>query len=279
MRRISYFAVMISGLLVWYVPYAQATLYGVTFANHQLININQSTGAGALVGTISETDGSELASFGGNLYAFDQAGSGGSGTFSLINPATAGTISTTIAGAFVAGEGGMSFRSDGLAFLSNSQGTSGQLLQCNVSVNNGCSVVAPLSVSLDGLAFDASNVLYGLSQSPVGDPTPSLYTVNQTTGTETLIGATGLAGVNLAGLAFDPTSQVLYAAIGTDLYTVNLATGAPTLIGNTGFGTYAGLAFVTTSIPEPASIAVLGTSLLCFGLLRRRIRGGADAAT
>ena len=125
MRRIGYFAVMISGLLVWYVPYAQATLYGITFENHQLININQATGAGALVGKISETLGSELASFGGNLYAFDQAGSAGSGTFSLISPTTAGTISTTIAGAFVVGEGGMSFRSDGLAFLSNSQGESG----------------------------------------------------------------------------------------------------------------------------------------------------------
>ena len=85
----------------------------------------------------------------------------------------------------------MSFRSDGLAFLSDSQGTSGQLLSCTVTVNNGCSVIAPLAVSLDGLAFNKSDVLYGLSQSPVGDPSPSLYTINQSTAAEMLIGLTG----------------------------------------------------------------------------------------
>src|ERR1700730_4612236 len=124
MRKLLNVAVAVSVVMAWNT--AHATLYGVTFFGHQLININQTTGTGALVGTISETLGSELASFSGNLYAFDQTGSG---TFSLINPATAGTISTTVAGAFVIGEGGMSFRSDGLAFLSNSEGSSGHLLQ------------------------------------------------------------------------------------------------------------------------------------------------------
>ena len=49
-------AVAVSVAMSWSA--AHATLYGVTFTNHQLININQTTGAGTLVGTISETLGS-----------------------------------------------------------------------------------------------------------------------------------------------------------------------------------------------------------------------------
>src|SRR5215472_7534861 len=210
-------------------------LYGLTFSNHQLININQNTASSVLVGTVDGSVGSELAAFNGKLYAFDQTNPD---TFRLINPSNAATISSTTAGIDIFGEGGMSFRSDGMAFLSGSEGNSGRLFRCNVTVNNGCSEVGALSISMDGLAFGPGGVLFGLSQSPTGTAQPSLYTVDPVTAAITLIGSTGVSGVNLAGLAFDSVSGKLYAGIGANLYTINTGTGAATLVGATGFSDY-----------------------------------------
>src|SRR5215470_7160901 len=90
------------------------TLYGITFSN-QLIRIDPNTAVSTLVGTVNGTFGSELAASGGALYAFDQSGTG---TFRQIDPSNASTITSTVAGTFVPGEGGMAFRSDGKALLS-----------------------------------------------------------------------------------------------------------------------------------------------------------------
>jgi hypothetical protein len=246
------------------------TLYATTFNEKQLLQINIATGAGTLVGVIGETTGTaDLASYGGNLYALDQGGA----KFDLINPATAGIISSTTLGASIQGEGGFTFDNSGHAWVSNSQGSTGQLLECNVAINSGCTLISSLNPSMDGLAVSAAGVLYGLSQAPVGDAQPSLYTINETTGVATLIGSSGQTGINVGGLAFDPATGVFYAAFNGELYTINTTTGAATAVGAIGFGDISGLAFLGgTSVPEPgtASALALGVLILASGAILRR---------
>jgi uncharacterized protein DUF6923 len=251
--------------------HADVMLFATTFTEDQLIQINLGTGAGTLIGVIpGVTDTADLASFGGNLYALDQMGA----KFDLINPTTAAVISSTTLGVSIAGEGGFTFDTTGNAFVSASQGATGQLFGCNVAVNNGCTAIdafQTLTPSMDGLAVSGSGTLYGMSQSPVGDPNPRLYTINETTGATTLIGSTGKAGNNLGGLAFDPQNGVLYSAFNGELYTVNISTGAVTAVGSIGFNDISGLAFVTTAVPEPSSVIFLITILLGVAFFAKRL--------
>ncbi len=94
-------------------------------------------------------------------------------------------------------------------------------------------------VGLDGIAFDKNDVLYG-AETGFQD---KLYTFNTTTGAPTLIGTMGAAR-QIAGLAFDPTTGVLYGSTGGSgitvlldiLYTINTATGVATAVGPNGLG-------------------------------------------
>ena len=251
------------------------TLYATTFNENQLLQINLSTGAGTVVGTILDTSTADLASFGGNLYALDQASTA---TFNLIDPSTAAILSSTNLGVGIGGEGGFTFNAAGGAFVSNSAGDTGQLFGCDVTVNNGCTVIGggSLTPSMDALAVSAANVLYGMSQSPVGDVNPSLYIINQTTGVTSLVGSTGQTGNDLGGLAFDPQNGVLYSAFNGELYTVNTSTGAVTAVGAIGFTDISGLAFLgtVTATPEPGTAATLATgmlALLSVAIARRRL--------
>jgi len=126
---------------------------------------------------------------------------------------------------------------------------------------------------MDALAVNASNVLYGMSQSPSGDPNPSLYTINKTTGATTFIGSTAQTGNNLGGLAFDPLTGVLYSAFNGELYTVNTSTGAVTAVGAIGYTDISGLAFQgSATVPEPGTgtTFVVGMlALLSVAIARR----------
>jgi hypothetical protein len=68
-----------------------------------------------------------------------------------------------------------------------------------------------------------------------------LWTIDEVTGTMTLIGG---GGVGLNGLAYDLTTDKMYGASSTELYSVNMSSGAQTLVGsfNTG-GLMIGIAF------------------------------------
>lgn len=92
--------------------------------------------------------------------------------------------------------------------------------------------IADLTTSLRGIATGADGTLYGLA----GDFDQFLYKVSST-GTETLVGATGTSLANGSndgfGVAYDGS---LYLRQGSKLYSVNATTGAATLVGSMGVG-------------------------------------------
>lgn len=90
---------------------------------------------------------------------------------------------------------------------------------------------------VDGIAFDANDVMYGIGFDP---PAFQLRTINTSTGVTTPLGPTGDVYV---GLAFHPVTGVLFASVGgfqpvnpDGIATINPANGAATVLGTTGFG-------------------------------------------
>jgi hypothetical protein len=123
------------------------------------------------------------------------------------------------------------------------------------------------------IAIDNSGQMYAHDIS-----TDSLWSVNKATGAATFVGGSGLAGNFAQGMDFDPTSNLLYAAIyvsgGTGSYgTWNTSTGAFNQILPLGsFPDPAGAngreLEMAIRVPEPASASLLALAGLM--LLRRR---------
>jgi streptogramin lyase len=82
-----------------------------------------------------------------------------------------------------------------------------------------------------GIAFASDGTLYVLGASGTG----MLYKVNPTTGSETLVGSTGLTVIE-GDIAIDPTTGVIYGAYyfpggsGRNLITINPTTGAGSVV-------------------------------------------------
>lgn len=76
-----------------------------------------------------------------------------------------------------------------------------------------------------------------------------LGTIDRASGAWTLIGSEGLTTGSIAGLAYDPTANVIYGCNPVDhgVYAVDQATGQATFIGITGFATIKGMAYDTGS--------------------------------
>jgi hypothetical protein len=104
------------------------------------------------------------------------------------------------------------------------------------------STIGPIGFPVTGLAFHPiTGVLYGTTGAEIG--TPSLITINPSTGAGTLVGA------NTCG----PIADITFRSDGTlfgwsecddDLVTINLANGVETVVADSGFGTAgSGIAF------------------------------------
>lgn len=232
-------------------------MYAITFdpesISEELISIDTSTGAGTLIGSLDSVMwGFGLSDRGTNIYTFDQI----TDSIVQLDPSTGGTLATIDIGVIdIEGEGSIAFRSDGMGFLCSSAGLTGQLWNFDIIVPSSTAITSygGLNPSMDGLDFNGSGVLYGLSQGGT-----NLYTINQTTGATTLVGSTSLQLAYLGGLTFT-SDGTLYAVINDSLYTINAGTGAATLVGAIGYDNISGL---TAVVPLPGAVllGILGLS-------------------
>jgi len=264
------FFILFFALFLFLIPSGgqTETLYGITFAN-QLITIDTSTGVGTLVGNLD----TPMSAFGlgtlyGNLYTFDQE----SDRIRQLDPLTANTLNTIDIGVSTGGEGGLTFRSDGIGFLSRSSGLVGTLWSFDIPLTSTTNISGDdsLNPGMDGLDFNSTGVLYGISQSFSSYGSHKLYTIDQTTGITTLIGDTGITdNQGLSGLAFR-SDGVLFAEMNDSLYIIDPSNGQATFIGVIGFNTVSGLTFVgEIPVPEPSIIILLGLSMMSVAGLRK----------
>lgn len=122
-----------------------------------------------------------------------------------------------------------------------------------------------------GMAYDDLNdILYATNFGG------SLYTVDTTLGTASLIGSMGLdISANRIGLAYDEINQILYANSGDlgSLYTIDVSTGAATLVGTNDAPVIDGLAWIdSTGVPEPTTMLLIVTGLVGLVGFRRKFR-------
>jgi hypothetical protein len=210
---------------------------GGALAVSDLIAIDKSTGAGAVIGSTGVTGISGLGSqaFLGlattNRIYGTQGATGD--LFLRINPVTGS--GTVIGSTGAGGMTGLAVSRSGHVYAS-SGGAASNLYQLDAATGKAY-LVGPTSTNfMSALAFDIAGNLWGLADS--GPQT--LYRVDISTATVTPVGPTGEV---LAGLAFDPYTGKLYASSGgagavipDAIFTVNTSTGAITSVGTTGLG-------------------------------------------
>ncbi len=111
---------------------------------------------------------------------------------------------------------------------------SGDLYELNHLSGESRPAVTTTLNGISTMAFDGADNLYAISTE---GPDYTLYHIDTNSGNATAIGATG---DEFTGMAFDPTSGMLWAATGGNasqpdgVFTINIADAAATLIGFTG---------------------------------------------
>lgn len=220
------------------------SLVSATYTD-SLVSIDPATGVASQIGAISglNAPAQALGGFDGKIYVTDTANS-----VYTVNPAS-GTAT------LLAGNSGI----PATPFALGSSNPDGTLNLADEAIwQSGGKLYATYD------AWVAQVGPNGPSLVKV-DIAPTLYEIDPTTGVATAIGPTALgigavADVNGTDYAFDnPTTQIV---------ALDLATGSTTVVGN--FNPAVGVIGGAAPVPEPGSFALLGVTLLGFGICCHR---------
>jgi hypothetical protein len=269
-------AVVALGLIGAGTALAQhSTLYGITFFDNQLIKIDPTTGSGSLVAPLSDSISPYGIGFlGQKLYTFDSGTDGireiNRSTGAVSNPINIGVSN-------ILGEGDLTFRSDGIGFLSSALTSDFNVANdlYKFDLKSGTSTrIGTTDVVLDGMVF-SDNKLYAIGQ----EANATLYLVNQDTAALTAVGSLGIQNNSpFAALTVDANGQ-LFGAINDRLYSIDKTTGLASQLNadvlDTGYASVSGLAFSPGSppspVPEPATYGLAGAGMLMLvGFMRRK---------
>lgn len=248
------------------------TLYGLTFFGDELIAVDSNTGSSSLIGSLGTTvSGYGLAARGSTLYTFDPNTDG----LRAINKMTgAAGASINLGVGDLTGEGDLAFRSDGVGFLSSALAPDfspvNQLFRFDAELGTS-TLVANTAIPLDGMVF-VGNTLYAIGQ----EAEAKLYTVDQTNGALSVVGALGIAQDSPFGALAATSNGELFGAINDRLYSIDPITGAASVVNadvlDLGYASVSGLASspAFTPVPEPSVYALGGVALIVLAKLVRR---------
>ncbi len=254
-----------------------ATISPTTNGVDDVYTINQTTGAGSLLGS-SGINGflADLASNNTTtLWAPDVTNK----NLVTINPTTG---VGTVVGPFVDASTGVSTPITSLAYntatpspggvappvglygnsteaYGGSSSSSDILYSINAATGKTTEIGPIGFTNVFALGFDNNGDLFGIESL-----TNELLSINPFTGAGTGIGTVTLSGVPVSGIfdiAARPEDDVMFAAQnGGNIYTLNTTNGDLTVVGPHGIGDTVGLAFLT--VPEPSTFALLGVGAI-----------------
>ena len=110
-------------------------------------------------------------------------------------------------------------------------GTSGNFVSMPIPAGDPFTIIAPMIAPgfFSSATFGPDGTLYFID-----NVTGELYIVDKSNGSLTLVGSTGLGGLN--GITYDWTNNVFWVCSETHLYTIEVATGNLDYIGPFGLG-------------------------------------------
>ena len=257
--------------LLLFATNAHAGLLGVNRSDGNLYSISASDASIAAIGSTGLTDawGALEFSSNGTLYGITTGSTAGLYT---INPSTAAATLVGPLNLNFVFEGGLAFSPSGIAYAVNGDSNGNpQLFTVNLSTGSA-TVVGTMTTTpgatdgghdINGLAWRSDGKLVGLD-----DNTNSLLVIDPTTAqiTSTLVSLPTVGA--LGGMTvLDGTGY--FSLNSGDLYSFDLFSGANTLVGPMRVP-MSGLAGLSETVPEPATLGLLGIALAGIGLARRR---------